>query len=589
MSIMLSWGVRDGQMLHISEVESGKRCQCACPSCGDALIARKGTKTQWHFSHGANADCSGESNLHIVSKYLVRDLAINQHSLYLPPNTRDRFYIEGVEGITLEMNVADNEVALEGGIRPDVLVKDENGHLVAVEIMVTNKKDATAAAKYAAIDMDCVEIDLSGLEWDADRTTILAEINDPQRIRWINMSRQSRQKQRSQVVDMDTFNLIRTCWKIKVPEAFQSDTACRELAHLVQCQITEEPHNLTDLHLDVINDPVLAYLLQLDVRDAVDRVNERVGVDNPHHPRGRFVMLLRLLYLKPEEYHTLVIKPSWIRNRPDLLHYLKQQTDDLVRYILGNLDHLARAGLLEQGQDAKGKLQYSIKSIDLKKLLDNASSCKRLLINEDTNTQLTALKTRYRWYSTVSDQRRDTMMLLVHHAETLGTLQGLDVMRLHGLNKTDVAWCMYRLHKTGCIATSGNFNPFSSICTFKTLRNDLLVHDLTKLTKSDRIRFLNQHFSHWPVTRYLPFPMQYQLMQIMFFARRKMKFNGNLLLSCLDLKVSDYVYLIHKLKEKKIIETRPGEPFHPFKSELFFNGEKGIGSILKQVGTKKYR
>ena len=43
----------DGLLRHIEDVESGEACNCVCPdpSCGQALIARKGTKRIHHFAH----------------------------------------------------------------------------------------------------------------------------------------------------------------------------------------------------------------------------------------------------------------------------------------------------------------------------------------------------------------------------------------------------------------------------------------------------------------------------------------------------------------------------------------------------------
>ena len=43
----------DGELRHIEDVERGEACNCVCPdpSCGQTLIARKGTKRAHHFAH----------------------------------------------------------------------------------------------------------------------------------------------------------------------------------------------------------------------------------------------------------------------------------------------------------------------------------------------------------------------------------------------------------------------------------------------------------------------------------------------------------------------------------------------------------
>jgi hypothetical protein len=42
---------RDGALVGADEVASGKACDCICPSCNTALIARHGSEKTWHFAH----------------------------------------------------------------------------------------------------------------------------------------------------------------------------------------------------------------------------------------------------------------------------------------------------------------------------------------------------------------------------------------------------------------------------------------------------------------------------------------------------------------------------------------------------------
>lgn len=37
----------------VSEVDRGRNCDCICPSCETALIARQGNKNEWHFAHNS--------------------------------------------------------------------------------------------------------------------------------------------------------------------------------------------------------------------------------------------------------------------------------------------------------------------------------------------------------------------------------------------------------------------------------------------------------------------------------------------------------------------------------------------------------
>lgn len=40
----LPYGLKDGKLVHISEVDKGKKCGCVCPACYSPFIARKGKK-----------------------------------------------------------------------------------------------------------------------------------------------------------------------------------------------------------------------------------------------------------------------------------------------------------------------------------------------------------------------------------------------------------------------------------------------------------------------------------------------------------------------------------------------------------------
>jgi competence CoiA-like predicted nuclease len=49
--VKLPFGLRDGELVHISTVQSGLACKCSCAACDAILIARKGIKNAHHFAH----------------------------------------------------------------------------------------------------------------------------------------------------------------------------------------------------------------------------------------------------------------------------------------------------------------------------------------------------------------------------------------------------------------------------------------------------------------------------------------------------------------------------------------------------------
>lgn len=69
--IKLPFGLdKNNTIIHISEVESGKNCDCFCPGCHSPLIAAKGNKILHHFKHSIDRECKNglESAIHMAAK-----------------------------------------------------------------------------------------------------------------------------------------------------------------------------------------------------------------------------------------------------------------------------------------------------------------------------------------------------------------------------------------------------------------------------------------------------------------------------------------------------------------------------------------
>lgn len=78
----LPYGLKDGKLVHISEVDKGKKCGCVCPACDSPLIAKKGEKTIHHFAHDKKYICNNgvETALHIAAK----DMLEKEKRIHLP-------------------------------------------------------------------------------------------------------------------------------------------------------------------------------------------------------------------------------------------------------------------------------------------------------------------------------------------------------------------------------------------------------------------------------------------------------------------------------------------------------------------------
>ena len=63
---------KKGRIRSVEEVARGLACECVCPCCREAVIARQGDIREWHFAHAVDSDCEGglETALHLAAKQL---------------------------------------------------------------------------------------------------------------------------------------------------------------------------------------------------------------------------------------------------------------------------------------------------------------------------------------------------------------------------------------------------------------------------------------------------------------------------------------------------------------------------------------
>lgn len=165
MSVELPYGLRDGRLVHISEVSSGLECGCYCPACGCRLVARKGVSMAHHFAHSGTACAHGmETILHLAAKETVTKCG----GVWIPhvsigwPSRNGGIYISPRKFISL------SRIELEfkcQGIVPDILGFHQ-GVPLAIEIFVTHKVDDIKKMKIKEGGISTFEIDLSFLKGD---------------------------------------------------------------------------------------------------------------------------------------------------------------------------------------------------------------------------------------------------------------------------------------------------------------------------------------------------------------------------------------------------------------------------------------
>ena len=138
--LRLSYGLKEGRLLHVSEVQRGLACGCACPACGDRLVARKGPVREHHFAHAANHDCRTEivlPNVMIPFPFGTRTIAEEK-----------RFQLTSV---ALERRLSD--------IVPDVIARVRDRPLL-IEVRVTHGIEPRKLARIRSIDLSAAPRDL---------------------------------------------------------------------------------------------------------------------------------------------------------------------------------------------------------------------------------------------------------------------------------------------------------------------------------------------------------------------------------------------------------------------------------------------
>ena len=153
MNLKLAYGMRDGRLRYIDDVERGLKCGCVCPSCEHPLVAKKGLVKVPHFAHYQGGDCGKgiETALHHMAKGILE----NRQEIALPyPADPTKLY--PIEKVDLEKRLGD--------IIPDVIVYIE-GKPLLIEVVVTHGIDVEKMEKIKDLGISTLVIDLS----DEDR------------------------------------------------------------------------------------------------------------------------------------------------------------------------------------------------------------------------------------------------------------------------------------------------------------------------------------------------------------------------------------------------------------------------------------
>ncbi|QCP60795.1 hypothetical protein [Pantoea sp. SO10] len=143
------------EIVHVDDVPNGKRCNCICKNCGDALIAKNNGKIiQHHFSHTTkeeSRDCK-MTQLHMAMQKHFSSLS----EITLPPHEET---IDESNIFSPSITIKINESAIEYRIGPylaDVYLITNIGN-IAIEVCVTHECSEEKEQYYHAQKVDSIE------------------------------------------------------------------------------------------------------------------------------------------------------------------------------------------------------------------------------------------------------------------------------------------------------------------------------------------------------------------------------------------------------------------------------------------------
>lgn len=177
------YGLRDGQLLFIRNVDSGLACGCYCAGCGKRLVAKKGHIRQHHFAHYEAGLCRGaaESALHLLAKELLAELStfeIPQYVFDKQRKTRRGKLVRHKVLVAKGGTVVIDQVRVEqrdDGFIPDIVIESK-GKLLIVEVAVTNKVARRKSRKLRQRNLPAIEIRLEPADSFLQREDLKAKL-----------------------------------------------------------------------------------------------------------------------------------------------------------------------------------------------------------------------------------------------------------------------------------------------------------------------------------------------------------------------------------------------------------------------------
>ena len=195
-------------LVHVDMVPNGNQCHCKCPGCGEDLIAKnKGKIKDHHFAHDQDHVCHHgyQTQLHLLSKAIFSEV----EQFQLPDFQME---INAFLNVTIqkEKRIQIKEVLSEeriDSIIPDVKLIDSFGDAYLIEIKVTHAVDEVKKEKIKALNLSCLEIDLSNFELSSKDELKKTLLTDQSKWQWIYLKDEEK-KHKQLMMFTETISLI---------------------------------------------------------------------------------------------------------------------------------------------------------------------------------------------------------------------------------------------------------------------------------------------------------------------------------------------------------------------------------------------
>jgi hypothetical protein len=183
----IPFGLKNGILIEVSQVESGLACGCVCPSCKRRLQANKGKIVSHYFSHDPSVETKAcesafETSIHLMAKQILsEDKNLNFPGLSVSVSGSDANGNEHVEEMQLEeesqrfFERVELEKRLEE-IRPDI-ISYISGVPFLIEVAVTSFSGIEKRNKIRGLGISAIEIDLSKVGYTTTKSDLRELIN----------------------------------------------------------------------------------------------------------------------------------------------------------------------------------------------------------------------------------------------------------------------------------------------------------------------------------------------------------------------------------------------------------------------------